>query len=286
MNPFHEFVELVRSARTCGLPSSTCLKHLRDLYFVCLLVCTGLVAIGLAMEVGEIWQDAREAIWEESLALEHWLRLSIDRNEYPARLSRWKRLFAVVGWVLIVVGVVGEGVFEGLVHKYDLVLSVMSESSIAETQKETAQLQVENTKLLALIQPRSISVDEQRAIGASLSQFKGQKVLITVINPADPESYNFSQQVIGALRVGKLDAMEDDPNGSAVAVRGTGVQVRWQNANQKRCAELIAEALGGLGHVKKVTLVRGEPEFRAMHTVDIPVTIGISIRPKPFDVAH
>src|SRR6201987_664633 len=144
MHLFHKFLELARVAQACDLASSTCLKNWRDVFFVCLLGCTGLVAIGLAMEVGEIWHDAREAIWEKSLDLKHWLTPSIDRKEYPPRVSRSKKLWAAVGWVLIVVGVVGEGVFEGFVYKYDLALSILSDSSIAETQKE-ANLALERT---------------------------------------------------------------------------------------------------------------------------------------------
>jgi hypothetical protein len=201
MYQFHEFIELVRMAKTCDLASSTCLKNLRDLFFVCLIICTGFVAIGLVMEVGEIWHDAREAIWEKSLEFKHWLALPIDRKEYPARLSRCKKLFATMGWVLIVVGVVGEGVFEGLVHKYDVALSTLSDSLIAETQREAAQLRkdaedlrAENLKLAASIAWRRLSEEQQKTLRSELSAFT-EMTTVTEYDVGDSEASSFALDI-------------------------------------------------------------------------------------------
>jgi hypothetical protein len=113
------------------------LQHLRDKYFDCLLACTGLVGIGLLMEVLEITHDALEAIGRKSREHKYWLELPIDRKEYPEASPRAK-LLSVIGWVLIVLGVMGEGVFEGFVSKYDTALSKMTDTVVAEAQKESA----------------------------------------------------------------------------------------------------------------------------------------------------
>src|SRR5713101_3272264 len=120
---FHESRELSQITQALALASKADLKNLRDWYFDCLLVCTGLLGVGLLMEAPEIWHDAREAIWGKSRELKHSLTPSIDRKEYPVPLSPRMKLLAAVGWVLIVVGVIGEGVFEGFVSKYDAALS-------------------------------------------------------------------------------------------------------------------------------------------------------------------
>src|ERR1022692_2994158 len=92
------------------------LQHLRDVYFDCLLACTGVVGIGLLLEVLEIKHDVVEAIGRKTREHRYWLALPIDRKEYPEASPRAKVLSAV-GWVLIVLGVTGEGVFEGFVSK-------------------------------------------------------------------------------------------------------------------------------------------------------------------------
>jgi hypothetical protein len=79
------------------------LQHLRDRYFDCLLACTGLVGIGLLMEVLEIRHDMLEAIGRKSREHKYWLAVPIDRKEYPEASPRAKVLSAV-GWVLIVLG--------------------------------------------------------------------------------------------------------------------------------------------------------------------------------------
>jgi hypothetical protein len=119
------------------LATKASLQHRRDLYFDCLLACTGLVGLGLLMEILEIKHDILEAIGRKSREGKYWLALPIDRREYPEASPRAKVLSAV-GWVLIVVGVTGEGVFEGFVSKYDTALSRVTDTVVAEAQKESA----------------------------------------------------------------------------------------------------------------------------------------------------
>src|SRR5258708_3531474 len=113
------------------------LQHWMDIYFECLLACTGFVGIGLLLEVFEIKHDVLEAIGRKSREHKYWLALPIDRKEYPEALPRAKVLSAA-GWVLIVLGVIGEGVFEGFVSKYDTALSSVTDTIVAEAQKESA----------------------------------------------------------------------------------------------------------------------------------------------------
>jgi hypothetical protein len=120
-----------------GLATKANLQHWRDIYFDCLLACTGIVGLGLLMEVLEIKHDVLEAVGRKSRELKYRLALPIDRREYP-EASPLAKVLSTVGWVLIVVGVTGEGVFEGFVSKYDAALSRVTDTVVAEAQRESA----------------------------------------------------------------------------------------------------------------------------------------------------
>jgi hypothetical protein len=112
------------------------LKGLRDWNFFCLLVCTFAVGAGLLMELPEIIHDLCEIYGRKSRERTYWLTPSIDRKEYPRR--DWVKIWSALGWILIVVGVTGEGVFESYVSKYDSALSNLTDTVVAEAQKEAA----------------------------------------------------------------------------------------------------------------------------------------------------
>jgi hypothetical protein len=112
------------------------LKSLRDSNFHWLLGCTFAVGVGLLLELPEIVHDMCEIYGRKSRELKYWLTPSIDRKEYPRR--DWVKKWSALGWVLIVVGVMGEGWFEAQVSKYDSALSNLTDTVVAEAQKESA----------------------------------------------------------------------------------------------------------------------------------------------------
>jgi hypothetical protein len=86
------------------------LQRLRDSYFWWLIVCTAVVAVGVVLEEAEY--------------IFHFLvkpRLDISTGMYvpPYRRVAALKWVTKLGWILIVVGVVGEGVFESLVSRAD-----------------------------------------------------------------------------------------------------------------------------------------------------------------------
>jgi hypothetical protein len=128
--------EFVRISQALDLAIKADLQSLRDWYFDCLLVCTAIVGLGVFMEGFEICHDMWGIFRRKSVELYYWTSLSIDRKPYHA--PNWMKVMAAVGWVFIVLGVAGEGVYEGFVSKYDSALSSLNDTLIAETQKETA----------------------------------------------------------------------------------------------------------------------------------------------------
>jgi hypothetical protein len=223
------------------------LQHLRDIYFDCLLACTGLVGIGLLMEILEIAHDVLEAIGRKSREHKYWLSFPIDRKEYPEASPRAKVLSGV-GWVLIVLGVAGEGVFEGFVSKYDTALSHMTDTIVAEAQEESAnaeatakgfdaqiaesdakaksaeatakqfEAQIADAKaraaqaeleLAKIKQWRTLTPKQQQEIGNALSVYAGQNFAFLVFG--DPESLSFLGDIKAALKIAGWNRVATPP---------------------------------------------------------------------------
>ncbi len=129
-------LEVAQAAQSLESTARDHLKGLRDWNFHWLLGCTFAVGIGLLLELPEIVHDMCEICGRKSRELKYWLAPSVDRKEYPKR--DWVKKWSAFGWVLIVIGVMGEGWFEAQVSKYDSALSNMTDAVVAEAQKESA----------------------------------------------------------------------------------------------------------------------------------------------------
>jgi hypothetical protein len=128
--------EVVQAVQALELATRDHLKSLRDSNFHWLLGCTFAVGVGLLMELPEIVHDMCEIYGRTSRELKYWLTPSINRGEYPRR--DWVKKWSALGWILIVLGVMGEGWFEAQVSKYDSALSNITDTVVAEAQKESA----------------------------------------------------------------------------------------------------------------------------------------------------
>src|ERR1700732_229944 len=88
------------------------LQSWRDWWFGWLLVSTATVGLGLALEGPELWFEIRDIS-----------RRRRDRRRFfvtwPTDPPDWMKLLAFAGWILIVLGVVGEGAIEGVVYQAD-----------------------------------------------------------------------------------------------------------------------------------------------------------------------
>jgi hypothetical protein len=252
------------------------------------------------MEIGEIWHDAREAIWEKSLELKHWLTPSIDRKEYPARESRSIKLRAALGWVLIVVGVVGEGVFEGVVYRYDLALSVLSESSIAETKREAnlalertsanelaeQELRAKNLKLEATVQPRTISLEDQRKIVDACAAFKGHGAIVQSYG-LDTEGFATGSQIIAVLQAMNVVVADDRAYTVSTGRMETGFHVRTTDASEIPFAACIWGAFNNIAKLQTAFNDSAPPFRGAMlggggQSINGPhITVMVGTKPLP-----
>jgi hypothetical protein len=115
-------------------------QTLRDSYFAGLLVFTGIVAVGVVLEETDLLPIRK--IRSRTL------------NGYPLvryKLIRLLKAVERIGWVLVVIGVIGEGVFEGYTSKADGLLQTLSDALVSESQRAaaTANERAVNAEVLA-----------------------------------------------------------------------------------------------------------------------------------------
>jgi hypothetical protein len=154
-----------------------------------LLVFTLLVVIGVVLELVVIRHDWRDDM--QTWALGHF---GISRE--PARPSRTKLWVEVISVLLITLGVAGElgvgiviTVKNGEIRtkngelrtKSGQLVSVLNQRS-SELDQEASALRLENTHLEAIVQPRTINLEERKSLASTLLKFapslKGKNVEI------------------------------------------------------------------------------------------------------------
>ena len=187
---------------------------------------------------------------------------------------RWIKWLALVGWLLVVGGIVGEGIAESYVSKADgliqtfndiLLSSSERDSALAQqraskaildagkaneraskNEREAAQLRKEaeherlgRLKLEALIQPRELKYPW--ALTYACRSFRGHAVQVASY-AADAEAWRLSQQIIDALKNGQIFVIDRTSSFMVMGGFEVGVRVRGPDS-EKRLKDAIFEAL-------------------------------------------
>jgi hypothetical protein len=114
ISPLPSIVASVDESIKNGLEAS------RELWFVLLVISTVLVFIGVVLEEAEGWMPYLERLLPVT-----------EITQY-----RLIKRIAKIGWILIVVGVMGEGAFEVLVSRADSRLQQFNEATLNEARRE------------------------------------------------------------------------------------------------------------------------------------------------------
>jgi hypothetical protein len=263
-------------------------ENLRNGYFFGLLLCTGMVFVGLVLEVGEISHDIVGFFKRHKIEWEYAATPALIRREREP--SHRVKLWAAVGWLLIVIGVGGEGFFEGFVSWTDSILqafnNVLLEAAqkeaddavlgaatanirVAETRqraaklekeagqlrKDTEELKSENLQLEAIVQPRSISLENQRRIVDACSEFKGHGAVVQSYG-LDTEGFAVASQVIATLQAMKVIVADARASTMVMGSMETGIHVRTANVSEIPFASCVAGALNKIG---KLTTTLNDP---------------------------
>src|ERR1700691_3642734 len=103
------------------------LKQIRDCWFYLLLACTGIVVVGVVLEDEEHWFPAGKS------------RMDMARGiAMPSRWHKWKKRTALLGWVLLILGVGGELLFEAAVSNADGMLQDFNDTLLAITTEQAS----------------------------------------------------------------------------------------------------------------------------------------------------
>jgi len=183
--------------------------------YVWVLVSAFIVAIGVALEGPELLHEM-------------WPRLftCFTLGSVP-RLRKFKSVIKKVGfwgWLLVVVGVAGEGIFEMLQNRAEGQLQAFNEILLADAQRMSAsakerageaderaadaneragQAEERAAKLLAGIQPRRLSPDQEKDIANALKPYAGKTVSIATYRQ-DAEAMILALQIAEALDKAKI----------------------------------------------------------------------------------
>ena len=122
----------------------------------------------------------------------------------------------------------------------------------------------------ALIQPRSLTIEQQKAIGIALRPFAGQKIVVSS-SSADPEAYLLSEQIVSALKSGHLDVEDRSGKGNAAATglaEITGIRINWWLTEAPAIA--VGEALKQFGQLKHVNVCEGKSMIASAEGAAVP----------------
>jgi hypothetical protein len=146
------------------------LQALRDSYFEWLLIATWAVLIGVAMEGPEVAKDLMDG-FERS------------RGREEKRHPLWVSILSSVGWLLIVGGIVGEGIFEAMVSSADGSLQTFNDILLASAgdrasaADERVAIVNSNTKSLGI----DLEAEKQKTARAQADLADAQRKLVAVL---------------------------------------------------------------------------------------------------------
>lgn len=242
------------------------LKESRNMCFWGLIAFTAMVVIGVALDEAETFS---------------FLRLSPKGFIDTASRQRQSciRRIATFGWILLVIGVAGEGIFEFLVSTADGFLQEFNSVLLADAQRRTAEAneraadaELRSKQLLAQMQPRDLSSTQQREIGNSLRRFTKHGQLVVLSFMGDAESFRLCDQIVAALRYGKLSPMDLCSSNPLPPKYHPvfGVQLGGP-ASEHAMVSAIGASLRSIGRLRNVYL---QPDMEAISSGSI-VTVGL-----------
>ncbi len=171
---------------------------------------TGIVAFGVFMELWIIWYDWRDE-------MEAWALTHFGVHRLPLRPSTLKLLVELVSVIFVAGGIVGElwaGIeissINGQVRDKDAILRTRnaelrtkSDQLVALVNQQAAAANERAATLLAEIQPRRLSREQEKAIGETLKGYAGKIVSIATYR-GDAEAMILGIQIAESLAKAKI----------------------------------------------------------------------------------
>jgi len=232
-------------------------ENFRDLWFWWLLFSSAVVALGVTLEGPEVVHEFMSSI----------------RGLPNGKTPPWIKFLGSIGWILIVLGLVGEGISENFVSKADGLVQTFNAIELAATERQLGEVnltaaqaneraaqankeaedeKIARAKIEAAVAWRQLSEKDKHDIGSALTGFKSLAAASVWFNASSTEAEMFADDIAAALRIG--DIVVQPPTG-IVEIKGggkfggpinsplTGVTVQSTNDEgaRKFAALLIAE---------------------------------------------
>jgi hypothetical protein len=198
----------------------------------------------------------------------------------PEAPSGWLFFFAFLGAGLVAIGVGGEFAIHIKAGRVETEMRDVTARLVALVNEkangallEQERLKSENLKLEAIIQPRSLTLEQQESIGRNLRRFAGRKVRVGS-SSSDREAYVLSTQIAAALHCAQLDITDMNGLFNGGLAKETGVAIFSSIAN-KPFAEAIRAALSSIGKLKsvKATAVDGTVNGKPVSDPTVVITV-------------
>jgi hypothetical protein len=157
------------------------LQATADMWFHWLLISSGVVAVGVALEA-----------WEATNSLKRWANHKYGKGVGEPNEISWAIPAAYLGLLLVIAGVVGEGVFEGFFSKADTALRAHDSQILAQAEKDAGEAKFRAAELeseTAKLEERTLELGSrdlllygkrEEALMDGLRQFKEQKVQVRI----------------------------------------------------------------------------------------------------------
>jgi hypothetical protein len=204
------------------------LESVRSWWFWLLIACTAIVAIGVLLEVAEDWFPLGKPVLD--------MNTGISR---PSPSIRWRRTLINLGWKLVMLGVIGEGIFEVATSGADEMLQQFNNTLLAITtdradsasksadiaRRSTDELKLQTAKaneraalaneraekeakarvaMLAQLEPRYFTAKQLKDFVDSIG---GRITELNVYTLPDPEASIYAFEVICALQQAKVNVV-------------------------------------------------------------------------------
>ena len=162
-------------------PTRDALQATADRWFHWLLISSGVVALGVALEA-----------WEATIILKRWFHLKSGKDVTEPNEKSWAIPASYLGLLLVIGGVVGEGVFEGFVSNADTALRAHDSQILAQAETDAGDAKFRAAELesqTATLEERTLELGprdlllygkREEAFMNGLRQFKGQKVQVRI----------------------------------------------------------------------------------------------------------
>jgi hypothetical protein len=136
------------------------LQSWRGLYFHLLVWSSVFVAVGVALEGPEVIHEVR----------------NISRTAREEARS-WIKLIGLLGWILVVAGVAGEGLFEGMLSASDGQIQTFDEILTMDAQRSALLVEASNLRLgIELAEQEQETADAEKSAAEANAKLGGWKL--------------------------------------------------------------------------------------------------------------